>query len=82
MTHFNETADYWGDKAEKLIDHGNGRLTARSVKIFADGKNNAQRLRVVLNPFSRRPAVRRSCGTRTCLVTECVNAHDGASTAL
>lgn len=37
MTHFNESADYWGDRREKLIGAGNGRLTARSVKIFADG---------------------------------------------
>ena len=38
MTHFNESAEYWGDKVDKLIGAGNGRLTARSVKIFADGK--------------------------------------------
>lgn len=27
--------DYWGDKAQRILDIG--RLTARSVKIFADG---------------------------------------------
>ena len=37
MTHFNESADYWGDRVEKVMGAGNGRLTARSVKIFADG---------------------------------------------
>lgn len=37
MTFFDETADYWGDKSEKIINAGNGRLSARSVKIFADG---------------------------------------------
>ncbi|KAJ3554225.1 hypothetical protein NM688_g3217 [Phlebia brevispora] len=37
MTHFNENTEYWGNKREKLIGACNGRLTARSVKIFADG---------------------------------------------
>ncbi|TFK54024.1 hypothetical protein OE88DRAFT_1654482 [Heliocybe sulcata] len=37
MTHFDETADYWGDQSQKVINAGNGRLSARSVKIFADG---------------------------------------------
>ncbi|KAI0700891.1 amidohydrolase family-domain-containing protein [Cytidiella melzeri] len=37
MTHFNESTQYWGDSVEKIIGGGNGRLTARSVKIFADG---------------------------------------------
>jgi hypothetical protein len=37
MTHYNESSDYWGDRVEKMIGAGNGRLTARSVKIFADG---------------------------------------------
>ncbi|KLO18383.1 hypothetical protein SCHPADRAFT_899781 [Schizopora paradoxa] len=35
MTYFNDTASYWGDKNPKIID--DNRLTARSVKIFADG---------------------------------------------
>lgn len=35
MTHFDETAEYWGNKQAMIIDHN--RLTARSVKIFADG---------------------------------------------
>ena len=37
MTHYNESAEYWGDRAEKVMGAGSGRLTARSVKIFADG---------------------------------------------
>jgi hypothetical protein len=35
MRYFDEH-EYWGDKAEKIIDQD--RLTARSVKMFADGK--------------------------------------------
>lgn len=37
MTHFDEAKPYWGDQKKPLIGAGNGRLTARSVKIFADG---------------------------------------------
>ena len=36
MTFFDENADYWGNKQEKIINLN--RLNARSVKIFADGK--------------------------------------------
>ncbi len=35
MTYFNDTAPYWGDQSHKIFD--NNRLTARSVKFFADG---------------------------------------------
>ncbi|EJD03014.1 uncharacterized protein FOMMEDRAFT_146742 [Fomitiporia mediterranea MF3/22] len=35
MSYFDENANYWGGKAEKIIDQN--RLTARSVKMFADG---------------------------------------------
>ncbi|KAG5636359.1 hypothetical protein H0H81_008307 [Sphagnurus paluster] len=38
MTFFNENEEYWGNKTTPLIGAGNDRLTARSVKIFADGK--------------------------------------------
>jgi hypothetical protein len=34
MMYFDEN-NYWGDKVEKIVDQG--RLTARSVKMFADG---------------------------------------------
>ena len=37
MTYYDETAEYWGDKRRKIINEG--RLTARSVKIFADGSS-------------------------------------------
>ncbi|KAH7888360.1 amidohydrolase family-domain-containing protein, partial [Phlebopus sp. FC_14] len=37
MRYFNEDGPYWGDTSKPLIDAGNGRLNARSVKIFADG---------------------------------------------
>ncbi|KAI5889720.1 uncharacterized protein SCHCODRAFT_02510687 [Schizophyllum commune H4-8] len=38
MNLFDETREYWGDKMEKVSGEGDGTLTARSVKIFADGK--------------------------------------------
>ena len=38
MNLFDETREYWGDKMEKVFGEGDGTLTARSVKIFADGK--------------------------------------------
>ncbi|KAA1474330.1 hypothetical protein DENSPDRAFT_840908 [Dentipellis sp. KUC8613] len=37
MTYFDETAEYWGDKVKPIIGAANGKFTARSVKIFADG---------------------------------------------
>ncbi|KAI0266689.1 amidohydrolase family-domain-containing protein [Gloeopeniophorella convolvens] len=37
MTHFDENAEYWGDKIKPIIGAANGRFTARSVKIFGDG---------------------------------------------
>jgi len=37
MTYFDENVDYWGNRSAKIIGAGNNRLTARSVKIFADG---------------------------------------------
>ena len=36
MTHFNQSAPYSGDKQGKIINYN--RLTARSIKIFADGE--------------------------------------------
>ena len=38
MTFFNEDKPYNGDTVPKLIKLGNNRLTARSVKFFADGR--------------------------------------------
>ncbi|KAF8230148.1 hypothetical protein L208DRAFT_1438505 [Tricholoma matsutake] len=37
MSYFNEDQEYWGNRTKPLIGAGDGRLTARSVKIFADG---------------------------------------------
>ncbi|KAJ7497125.1 amidohydrolase family-domain-containing protein [Mycena latifolia] len=37
MTFFDEHGEYWGNTTKRIIDAGNGRLNARSVKIFADG---------------------------------------------
>jgi hypothetical protein len=37
MTYFDEDGEYWGNRTKPLIDAGGGKLTARSVKIFADG---------------------------------------------
>ncbi|KAG2088085.1 kinase-like domain-containing protein [Suillus discolor] len=37
MRYFNENDPYWGNLSEPIINAGDGRLNARSVKIFADG---------------------------------------------
>ncbi|KAF5370724.1 hypothetical protein D9758_002094 [Tetrapyrgos nigripes] len=37
MRFFDENGEYWGNITEPLIAYNDGRLTARSVKIFADG---------------------------------------------
>ncbi|KAJ7350257.1 amidohydrolase family-domain-containing protein [Mycena albidolilacea] len=37
MTFFDENGEYWGNTTKPIIDAANGRLNARSVKIFADG---------------------------------------------
>lgn len=37
MRYFDEFDPYWGNISKPIIDTGNGRLNARSVKIFADG---------------------------------------------
>ena len=37
MAWFNQTAEYLGERVEKIFGAGGGRLTVRSVKIFADG---------------------------------------------
>ncbi len=52
MTHFNESSEYWGDRAQKIMGASNGRLTARSVKIFADGTYLASGI-----PLNRRKEV-------------------------
>jgi len=37
MSYFDETEPYWGNTTSLVVGAGNGRLSARSVKIFADG---------------------------------------------
>ncbi|KAG1742219.1 amidohydrolase family-domain-containing protein [Suillus lakei] len=37
MRYFEESGAYWGNLSKPIINAGNGRLNARSVKIFADG---------------------------------------------
>jgi hypothetical protein len=37
MKFFDETEPYWGNITKPIVGAANGRLTARSVKIFADG---------------------------------------------
>lgn len=37
MRYFEENGPYWGNLSKPIINAGNGRLNARSVKIFADG---------------------------------------------
>jgi hypothetical protein len=37
MTFFDESGEYWGNQTTPVIGAGDGRLSARSVKIFADG---------------------------------------------
>jgi len=38
MSYFDESAPYWGSSIEPMGDAENTRLSARSVKIFADGE--------------------------------------------
>jgi len=38
MRYFDEVGPYWGNISKPILNAGNGRLNARSVKIFADGK--------------------------------------------
>lgn len=39
MRYFDEAGLYWGNVSKPIINAGNGRLNARSVKIFADGRS-------------------------------------------
>lgn len=40
MVFFHENQTYWGNLTRPQIEIGNGRLSARSVKMFADGPYN------------------------------------------
>jgi hypothetical protein len=37
MTYFDESKPYSGDTVQQVIGAGDGRLSARSIKIFGDG---------------------------------------------
>jgi hypothetical protein len=37
MTYFDEDKPYLGDTTRPVVSAGNGRLSARSIKIFGDG---------------------------------------------
>jgi hypothetical protein len=37
MKYFNEHEPYWGNTTSHILGAANGRLTARSVKLFTDG---------------------------------------------
>ena len=41
MKFFDETGDYWGNTTSPVNDMLGTRLSARSVKIFADGMNSS-----------------------------------------
>ncbi|KAI9458558.1 amidohydrolase family-domain-containing protein [Russula earlei] len=56
MTHFDENTEYWGDKIQPIIGAANGRFTARSVKIFADGKFSS--CHQLHEPYADNPSTR------------------------
>ncbi|KAH9830731.1 amidohydrolase family-domain-containing protein [Rhodofomes roseus] len=58
MTFFDETKDYWGNRTSKIIGAGDDRLTARSVKIFADGALRTG-LAALYEPYADNPS---TCG--------------------
>ncbi|KAJ7681284.1 amidohydrolase family-domain-containing protein [Mycena rosella] len=43
MKFFDETQPYWGNTSQPFVGAANGRLTARSVKIFADAPRSLHR---------------------------------------
>ncbi|KAH8107827.1 amidohydrolase family-domain-containing protein [Cristinia sonorae] len=57
MTYFDETKHYWGNSVSKIIGAGNHRLTARSVKIFADGALRSGGA-ALYEPYTDNPATR------------------------
>jgi hypothetical protein len=65
MSFFDENGDYWGNTTKPIIDAGNGRLNARSVKIFADGGCPFSDENCLVNTslLNRRSQDKRCCGT-------------------
>jgi hypothetical protein len=51
MTFFDENGPYWGDKIVPLTAKGDERLSARSVKIFADGGFSVEIFLMCLSDF-------------------------------
>lgn len=43
MTFFDENGEYWGNTTKPIVNAANGRLNARSVKIFADGRHRSNK---------------------------------------
>ena len=64
MTYFDETKAYWGNQTNKIIGAGDGRLTARSVKIFADGSYDADILYLFLCSSTIRCLTNRSSSSK------------------
>jgi hypothetical protein len=62
MRYFDDQNEYWGDKAEKIIDEG--RLTSKSVKMFADGRAVSELCAIYTHTcrYARRVAVRLCSG--------------------
>ena len=47
MRYFDESVPYWGNLSKPIINADHGRLSARSVKIFADGKHGHDCVKVL-----------------------------------
>lgn len=47
MTFFDENGEYWGNKTKPMVGSPEGRLSARSVKIFADGMKMTTNLAIL-----------------------------------
>jgi len=52
MRYFNENQPYWGNTTDIIVGKGEDRLTARSVKIFADGALRTGGAAVRSNPIA------------------------------
>ncbi|KZT68292.1 amidohydrolase 3 [Daedalea quercina L-15889] len=57
MTYFDETKAYWGNETSKIVGAGDDRLTARSVKIFADGALRTGQA-ALYEPYADNPSTR------------------------
>ncbi|KIJ39852.1 hypothetical protein M422DRAFT_32455 [Sphaerobolus stellatus SS14] len=57
MRPFNESQSYWGKDVPKILEEVDGRFTARSVKIFADGALRSGGA-ALYEPYSDNPSTR------------------------